>query len=210
MPTRCTPGASLRCVVLAAAALGLLAGCGGSSPASSATTPAQSASNAPGSQASARTSSDVVTNGTITHRPLHGTGGNQSNDDNPGKADSGGQPASGQSNPCKLVSRAQAQAILGRPLDAPVEAPLGPTCIYQPTGAKSFVTVALESRSFAVLEPSIRKRKRFQIDGHTAYCGDYGQQTTFVPLANGRVLSVTAPCAIGRLFATDALPRLKS
>ena len=120
----------------------------------------------------------------------------------------GKNPAAGQSDPCALVSRAQAQAIVRRPVGAPEEAPLGPTCIYQPRGAKTFITLSLEALEFAKVRPAIRGRIQYAIGGRTAYCGVYGQPTTFVPLSDGKVLDVKAPCAIGRLFAAKAMTRL--
>ena len=90
-----------------------------------------------------------------------------------------------------------------------LEAPLGPTCIYQPIGAKNLVTLTLESIDFATVRPHIRNLTQFDVSGRTAYCGTYGQPMTFVPLARGRVLNVTAPCAIGIRFAAKALPRPK-
>ena len=125
-------------------------------------------------------------------------------------ADRAGQPASGQSDPCKLVSRAEAQAILGRPIDNPVEARLGPTCIYRPVGAKSFITLTIESIDLAKALARVRNRTRVDVGGRTAYCGNYGQSMTFVQLTRGRVLTVTAPCAVGVRFAAKALPRLET
>jgi hypothetical protein len=203
------PSAKLPCMLALAAAVLPLGACGGSSSAHPATTPAgRSATGEAGAGVPATNSHDPVTNGVVTHRPLRGTGGNAVNDDNPGSADKGS--ATGQSDPCRLVTTAEAQAIIGKPVAAPQEAPLGPTCIYQPVGAGNFVTIAIESIDFANVKPHIRNRTSFRVSGHTAYCGDYGQFTTFVPFQNGRVLSVTAPCATGRLFAVKALSRLKT
>ena len=56
-----------------------------------------------------------------------------------------------ENDPCTLVSQAQAQAIIGKPIGTPQEAPLGPTCIYRPVGAKSFITMTVESTNFAAL-----------------------------------------------------------
>jgi len=140
---------------------------------------------------------------------MRGTGGGAVNDDNPGKSDSGrGQATAGQTYPCKLVSKAEAQAIIGEPIATPQEAPLGPTCIYQPLGAKSFITLAVETVDFAKTKSQIRHLSRVMVRGRTAYCGDYGRPTTFVPLAGGRVLNITAPCALGARFAAKAVPRL--
>jgi hypothetical protein len=139
---------------------------------------------------------------------MRGTGGSEVNDDNPAIADSGHGKSTGQLDPCTLVSRSEAQAIIGGQIAAPQEAPLGPTCIYQRVGAKSAITLTVESIDFAKVSPLVRHRVRVQVAGRTAVCGDYGRPTTFVPLSGGRVLSITAPCGIGTRLAAKALPRL--
>lgn len=194
--------------LFATAAL-LIAACGGSSTThSTATAPTgQSASAEPGAHTTAQLHRDAVSSGVHTQRPLRHTGGSEINDDNPGRADSGNGTATGQS-PCVLVSKAQAQAIVGGPIATPQEAPLGPTCIYQPLGAKSLITLAVETVDFAKTRSQIRHLTRLTVGGRTAYCGDYGRPTTFVPLAGGQVLNITAPCALGIRFAAEALPRL--
>ena len=161
-----------------------------------------------GDSAATRTNPDTVTNGVVTHRPAPGTGGGEINDDNPGRADSGSGTTNGRLNPCTLVSKAQAQAIIGRAIAAPVEAPLGPTCIYRTQDAKSMVTLTVESLDFSKVKPQMRNRTQLAIGGHTAYCGNYGQQVTYVPLAGGRVLNVTASCTVGARFAAKALNRI--
>ena len=196
-------------IPLAATAL-LLSACGSSSTTRSATAPAaRSASSVPSTHASATLHRDPVTRRVDVHRPMNGTGGHERNDANPGRADSGSGEATGQ-NPCTLVSKAEAQAIIGRPIVTAVEAPLGPTCIYQPRGSVSSITVAVESIDFAKIRPQIRGQTRGTVDGRTAYCGDYGRPTTFVLLAGKRVLNVAAPCAIGTRLAAKALPRLQT
>jgi hypothetical protein len=158
---------------------------------------------------SGRAHADTVTNGVVTHRPMRGTGGATVNDESSGRADRGVRTAAGQLNPCTLVTQAQAQAILGRPIETPQEAPQGPTCIYQPHGLKDAITLTVESIDFAKIKPQIRHGARVEVRNHPAYCGDYGQPTTLVPLPGGRVLSVTAPCALSTRFAAAALPRLE-
>ncbi len=204
------PGVKPLCVIPLVLAAALLAACGSSSSTPSATTStAQTAAIRSRAHRTTQAHPEPVTNGVLTQRPRHGTGGAEINDDNPGRADVGGQPAAGR-DPCTLVSKAQAQAIVGKPIDTPMEAPLGPTCIYRPVGAKSFITVTVESANFAALSAHIHNRTRLDVSGHTAYCGTYGQPTAFVPLASGRVLTITAPCAIGAQFAATALPRLNT
>ena len=216
MPTRFQPSAKLLCVIQLAAGALLIAACGGSSSTRSEIVPArQSAPNEPRPHATAQAHRDLVTHGAIVQRPVPGTGAKEINDDNPGAADSGSEvagqrPPAGQSNPCTLVSKAEAQAIVGRPMATPQEAPLGPTCIYQPVGAKNFVALAIESTDFTKVMPQVRNRTRVDVRGRTAYCGTYGQPTTFVPLGRGRVLNVTALCPIGIQFAAEALPHLKT
>ena len=191
---RYNPAATRPCAILLAAAALSLGACGGSS----ATRPA--AQTAGG---------DVVSTGSVTHRPIRGTGGAAVNDDNPGRSDSGSGAAPGRSNPCGLVSRAEAQAIVRRTVDAPEEGPLGPTCIYTWPGAGHLVTVSVVSADLSAIKRQLRNRSHVQVGGRAAYCGDYGQATTIVPLARGLVLNVTAPCSIGTRFAAVAVSRVK-
>lgn len=110
--------------------------------------------------------------------------------------------------PCNLVTESQARAIVGAPIEQPLEAPQGPTCIYRSRKGESFVSLAVQSLNFDKLKPRIRQRQRFEISDRTAYCGQYGQPMLYVPIARGRVLSVAAPCSLAREFAAKALPRL--
>jgi hypothetical protein len=195
------PGTRLLWAASAVAAALLIAACGSSSSSTTATTGSAVATGA--------AHTDAVTNGVVVHRPAPGTGGAAVNDDNPGQADSGKRGPSA-SDPCTLVSKAEAQAIVGGSIATPQEAPLGPTCIYQPEGAKTQVTLTVESLDFAQIRAQLHDRRRVRIGGRIAYCGDYGLPTTFVPLSGGRVLSITAPCAVGTRFAAKALPRLRT
>lgn len=152
---------------------------------------------------------DVVSSSAVAQRPMRGTGGTEINDDNPAQADSGHGGGNGVDDPCKLVSKTQAQAIIGEPIGTPQEAPLGPTCIYQPLHANRPVTVVVESINFARARSQIRHPIKVTMGSRTAYCGAYGHPTTLVPLTRGWVLNVTAPCAIGLQFAAKALTQLK-
>jgi hypothetical protein len=113
-------------------------------------------------------------------------------------------------DPCSLVSRAQAQTILGKPVGRPVDAPQGPTCIYTPQGAKSLVTVAVIATNFSTIQPQahLRDRMSVTVSGRAAYCGVAGAPTMIVPLTPGRFLTVTAPCPIAASFATKALSHI--
>jgi hypothetical protein len=194
----------------------LIAACGNSSSGPSSTTPASqsasrnsAASHANGQIHSSLVGRDVVSTGTTIRRPVRGTGGSAINDDNPGRADSGTGKATGP-NPCTLVSKAEAQAIVDTPIATPQEAPLGPTCIYGRRGGGDLITLAVESSDFAKIRPQIRNLRRVAVRGHMAYCGNYGRSTTFVPLAHGRVLNVAAPCAVGTRLADKALSHIES
>jgi hypothetical protein len=110
--------------------------------------------------------------------------------------------------PCNLVTQKQAQAILGTPLQDPIEAAQGPTCIYRSKNGRSFVTVAVQSLDFARLKPRLRLPRRVAVGDRTAYCGTYGQPMLYVPLSGGRVLSVAGRCAIAKQFARRAVRQL--
>jgi hypothetical protein len=113
-------------------------------------------------------------------------------------------------NPCTLVSRAEAQAILGKPVGQPVSAPQGPTCIYKPQGKTPVVTLAVESLHFSTTKPQAQLRDRMSVtvSGHTAYCGVAGDPTMILPLPAGRFLDVTAPCPLAAAFAAKALSHI--
>jgi hypothetical protein len=181
------------------------------------------------------TGRDTVTNGVTVHHPFAGTGSKAINDDNPAaggavsaarqrdsahsssavtvgnrtpaQREPAARNAGHSSNPCKLVTRGEAEAILGRPISAPTLAPLGPSCIYRVRGARQAVTLAVQATPFAPLKSRLTKAQHKTVAGRTAFCGVYGQTTTIVALSRGRVLTIAAPCATGFRFAAKALPR---
>jgi hypothetical protein len=110
--------------------------------------------------------------------------------------------------PCNLVTKAQAGAIVGAPLQDPLEAPQGPTCIYRSQDGKRFVTLAVQSVPFSKLKHQMHKRQQVTVSNKTAFCGMLGQPILYVPLSGRRVLSVAAPCQVARKFAARAVPRL--
>jgi hypothetical protein len=110
--------------------------------------------------------------------------------------------------PCSLVTEVEAQTIVGAPLQAPLEAPLGPTCIYRTRTGKGMIAVAVQSARFSEIKNRIRSPRRIDISGREAYCGKLGQPMLYLPVAQNRVLAVTARCDIARRFAVKALPRL--
>jgi hypothetical protein len=113
------------------------------------------------------------------------------------------QPQTAGTAPCSLVTREQASAIVGERLGRPREAVQGPTCVYR--GRKSFVTIAMQSLDFSKIKPKLGRLQRVEVSNKVAYCGNYGQQMLYVPLARGSVLSVAAPCAQAKRFAALAV-----
>jgi hypothetical protein len=118
--------------------------------------------------------------------------------------------ASGRQAPCRLVGRAQARAILGAAVRAPLQAPQGPTCIYRTRHGHGYVTLAVQPLELSSLARRMQKPKRFAVAHRTAYCGVYGQPMLYAAVTRGVVLSIAAPCGVARQFAARALARLES
>jgi hypothetical protein len=115
-------------------------------------------------------------------------------------------------DPCSLVTRAQAQTIIGKPVGQPVDAPQGPTCVYTAQGFKGPITLAVVATDFSTVKPQahLRDRMSVTVSGHAAYCGVAGSPTMVVPLAPGKFLTVAAPCPIAASFAAAALSHIKA
>ncbi len=110
--------------------------------------------------------------------------------------------------PCNLVSEREAQDIVGKPMQVPVEAPQGPTCIYRPRKGEGLIALAVQDADFARLRRQIDDLHRVDVSDRSAYCGTYGQPMLYLPLGAGRVLSINAECDVARGFAVKALPHL--
>jgi hypothetical protein len=196
-------GPQLACVVLCASAAPLLiAACGSSSPNAVVHPPVQAARKVP----------------TIPHfvgaGSVHASGSSpvRARPPQPGTTDDEVNSSGAKTlNPCTLVSRSEAQAILHRMVAAPVEALQGPTCIYKPRGAGNFVTLALEPTGFSKVKPQsqLAHRTSLTVGGHAAYCGSAGGPTLILPLAGGQYLAVAAPCHVASAFAAKALSRVR-
>ena len=111
-------------------------------------------------------------------------------------------------NPCTLVTKAEAQIIIGRPIEAPQEAAQGPTCIYRTPDSATFITVAVVTQNFGQIKTLIKNLNQVSGLGHEAYCGDYGRPTLYVLLSTNTLLTITAPCPAAERFAVKALARL--
>jgi hypothetical protein len=126
------------------------------------------------------------------------------------------------------VSTREVAAFIRHPVVKAVEAPLGPTCVYvpQPTastatktragkGARARVKpgpievmIAVNAMSFKRVAARLSSVTSINISGHKGYCGVYGHPITYVSLAYGRVMTVSAPCPVGGLVAERALTHL--
>jgi Protein of unknown function (DUF3558) len=176
------------CLIALAALAALLTACGGSDPAP----PGSAANPLPASTPAAVTSEG---------KPLK-----------PGynalvQRQKSGKPGH-RFSPCTLVTKAQARAILGAAMADPVEAPQGPTCIYRSKRGDQFVTLAMQETQLSKLRRSLKGDRAVKVAKRTAYCGTYGQPMLYLPVSNGRVLTVTAPCKVASGFAATAARRL--
>ena len=113
-------------------------------------------------------------------------------------------------SPCNLVTKTQAREIVGTPIQEPLEAPQGPTCIYRTQTGDGFVTLAVQTVDFRELKPQLQQPQRVAVSDRTAYCGQYGQAMLYLPLSRGRVLTVSGPCRVAKQFAATALRQLST
>lgn len=117
--------------------------------------------------------------------------------------------STGQSfSPCNLVSQRRAEAIIGRTIQTPLEAPQGPTCIYRTKDNTRFVTVLVQQSRYAAVRRQLRRATQLSVEGHTAYCGTLGQPVLYVPLSGTRLLTISAPCTVAKAFAATAVQKL--
>jgi hypothetical protein len=190
------PSLRMLCAVLIVASAAGLSACGGSA------TP----SAAPGSPENplvAKPTESVPGAGSIESQP--------GSSEEPGyealvKRQAGGSRS--RFTPCNLVTRAQAQAILGATVEAPVEAPQGPTCIFRSPSANTFITLAVQSSDLDSLKGQVRRRQEVTVSDRKAYCGTTGQPMLYVELSRRRILTVGAPCSLARQFAARAVATL--
>jgi hypothetical protein len=110
--------------------------------------------------------------------------------------------------PCSLVTKAQARAIIGSAMLEPLEAPQGPTCIYQTKSGKPYITLAVQAASYTRLQRQVRRRHSVAVANRHGICGSFGRSMLYLPIGGGRVLSIAGPCGIASRFAAQALPHL--
>jgi hypothetical protein len=111
-------------------------------------------------------------------------------------------------DPCTLVRRSDLQAAAHANLASATVAPLGPTCIYRLSGARSEITLAVEPGRLATAARSLKRPRQLNVAGHNAYCGMLGQPRLLVFVSARRILDVSAPCSIAVPLARSALTRL--
>jgi hypothetical protein len=109
-------------------------------------------------------------------------------------------------SPCRLVTRSEASAILGRSVRQRL-APQGPTCIFT-TGRTALVTLSVQQVRFSTILKTARVVSHVRVGDHTIYCLQVGARGTYVPLSDKGVLSITGSCANGARFARKALSRI--
>ncbi len=118
-------------------------------------------------------------------------------------------PQGKRDNPCALVTKAQAQAILGGKLMDPVSMPQGPTCIYRNRSNARYATISVQARSFAALRRQLKRAQRVDVADRRAYCGVHGRPMLYASLGGGKVLSIAAQCDAAVRLARRAGARLQ-
>jgi hypothetical protein len=108
---------------------------------------------------------------------------------------------------CGLVSPAEASAILGKAVRAPVVAKQGPTCIYRTRGG-DLTTVSVQAAPLRELASHMRNQRDVAVASRAGVCGTLGQPMLYLPVGGRQVLAVTGKCEVARQFASHALPRL--
>lgn len=111
-------------------------------------------------------------------------------------------------NPCRLVSLGEARTITGGAIASSIEAPLGPTCIYTLAGSQAPITLNVEAANVSQATNHMTKRQQVTVHGRRGYCGTLGTSMLYVPLGNGQILHITAPCRVAQQFAALALGRM--
>lgn len=109
--------------------------------------------------------------------------------------------------PCRLVSAAEADRILGGNVHKQ-EHLQGPTCVFIGSGRQ--VSMVVMELPLQPLVDGARSSQALRIAGHKAYCLRYETSSVVAAVSHGRVLQVTGPCPAGVRFAAAALPRIPS
>jgi hypothetical protein len=111
--------------------------------------------------------------------------------------------------PCTLVTKRQARALIGVPIQEPLQAAQGPTCIYRSVTGDRFVTLAVQDTSLGRLRAQLHGSRRVDVAHRTGYCGTLGRPLLHVAVTPRRVLTVSAPCRLAARFAVRAVSSLR-
>ncbi len=199
MSVRRARSALLAAVVVTASLL--TAACGGSSPSQGSATSAQASASLSRDRAlAAHDHSDrIARSGGVAHASQPDLGHDELS------------PTGAHiQNPCTLVTTEELHAIIHAPIARAVEAPQGPTCIYEPARLHgAYLTLSVQTARFAVLRSHLRHAFRLTIQGRATYCGILGTPTLYTLLSDGQVLTVSAPCQVAAPMVALALPRVK-
>jgi hypothetical protein len=112
-------------------------------------------------------------------------------------------------NPCTLMTRSEAQGILGGTVAKPQLGLQGPTCIYQTRRIKQPITLTLQHVPLATAARLGRNVIHTDVSGRKAVCVSDGGVRLLVPLSTSSVLTVGGPCPIAAHVAETALRRLR-
>ena len=77
-----------------------------------------------------------------------------------------------------------------------------------PTASWACFFVTSAQGEFRSVRRDVDRLRRVPVGDRSAYCGVHGAPMLFVPLGQGRMLSVTAQCEVAKSFARFAVPRL--
>jgi len=117
-------------------------------------------------------------------------------------------PQQAAAHPCRLVTQAQAASALHVALQAPREAPLGPTCVLQAKSGPVVGTLAVQRGDLSQVSARAVGLMMATEAGRATYCGTLGQPTLWAPLDSGSMLVISAPCNDARALAAIALRRI--
>jgi hypothetical protein len=107
--------------------------------------------------------------------------------------------------PCSLVTRRQANGILGGNVKVS-EHLQGPTCVY--TGSGREITMVVTEVPLTPLVKGASSAKALTIGGHRAWCVRYGTTSVVASVGKDRVLQIAGPCQAGVRFAALAIPKI--
>lgn len=175
-------------LALAAVAVLVVAGCGGSGP-----------DDATGKEVGA-TSDQIVKSRDAVSKTENEivTGQYPNGHDTDEESVSGTKPI----KPCTLVSDVQANRILGGHVKVS-EHLQGPTCAFSGSGRD--VTLVLMEAPLKPLVAGARSAQPLTIDGHRAWCVRYETTSIVTAVSGGKVLQVTGACPAAARFADAAL-----